>query len=234
MNQFLYVQKSPSLYTECYHWPLTLLAPFKRQDILALLRYYQNVLDMIFGTDSLETRQIYIDFWRTQFENYRAYPTLFTKEPLRSAIQKHHLPIDLLETFLVAVETSFLIRHFDQKKDLDEEIEAMSNLTSKSLCVLFWTVLAPKHAINQVFCETFGKAILLLSLIHLYPEMIEKQEIYALLSQARLLLLNQNNPRLTPLLKIIELSIKILKQKTFMRTIPRLPLLEKIILTASR
>ena len=103
MNQFLYVQKGPSLYTECYHWPWTLLAPFKKRDILALLRYYQNVLDMIFGTDSLETRQIYIDFWRTQFENYRAYPTLFTKEPLRTAIQKHRLPIELFETFLVVI-----------------------------------------------------------------------------------------------------------------------------------
>ena len=234
MNQFLYVQKGPSLYTECYHWPLTLLAPFKKRHILALLRYYQNVIDMIFGTDSLETRQIYIDFWRTQFENYRAYPTLFTKEPLRAAIQKHRLPIELFETFLTAVETSFLIKHFDQKKDLDDEIETMANLTSKSLCHLFWLVLVPKQPIDQTFCETFGKAITLLSLIHLYPEMIEKQEIYVLLSQARLFLLNQNNPRLTPLLKIVELSAKILKQKTFIYAIPRLPLLEKIILTASR
>lgn len=234
MTLLLNKKQGPSLYTECYHWPLTLLAPFKKQAVLALLRYYQNVLDMVFSTDSIEARQIYIDFWRKQFDDYRAYPTLFTKDPLRLAIQKHHLPIDLLETFFPAVETSFLIKHFDQKQGLDNEIDSMSHLTSKPLCAMIWTVFAPHDPIDDLFCDTLGKAILRLSLIHLYPEMIERQEIYDLLFQSRLLLLNQKNSKLTPVLKIIELNIKVLKQQTFVQRIPRLPLFQKVLLTSLR
>lgn len=233
MTMLLNVKKRPSLYSECYHWPLTLLAPFKKRDILALLRYYQNVIDMVFSAESLETRQIYIDFWRLQFANYRSYPTLFTKDPLRLAIQKHQLPIELFETFLTAVETSFLIKQFDQKQDLDDEIEIMANLTSKSLCHLFWLVLAPNQPVDHVICEVLGKAILQLSLIHLYPELIEKKEIYSLLSQSKQRLVEQNYSKLMPLLKMIELSIKVLKQKTFVQGIPRLPFMEKIKVTAA-
>lgn len=199
---------------------------------MALLRFYQNILDLVFTTDSIETRQIYINFWRVKLGEYRAYPSLFTKEPLRLVVQKYKLPIDLFDSFLSAAETSFLMKEFEDKAALDDELVAMAHLTAAPLCKLICMVLDPLEPIDQELCDLFGKGILAMSLTHLYPDLIERRDIYKELLQVRESLAERENRRLRVLIAIVNLSLQILKRQEFIKHVPRLPLVDKILFKA--
>lgn len=132
---------TPTIFSECYAWPLSPLMSEKRKAITGIYDFYAQLRDTLYSDLDYESREEYIALWKNILDQHYLHRYTSGTDPLFIAIQKFDIEREKLDFLLAQILKPIP----NLAKNDAEEIDVFFQNTAMKYADLLLQILHSKH-----------------------------------------------------------------------------------------